>query len=45
MFARVTTLQGSPDRNDEAARRLQEHTIPAARQKSGFKGVYWLADR
>ncbi len=45
MIARVTTIQGSPDRLDEAARRLQEHAVPFARQLSGLKGAYWLADR
>ncbi len=45
MFARVTTMQGSPDRIDEAARMLQEKAVPFARQLSGSKGVYWLADR
>ena len=45
MFARVTTMQGSPDRIDEAARRLQEQAVPFTRQLSGVKGVHWLADR
>ena len=45
MFARVTTFQGSPDRIDEAARRLQEQAVPFARQLSGFKNACWLADR
>ena len=45
MFARVTTIQGPPDRIDEAARRLQEHAVPFVRQLSGFKAAYWLADR
>ena len=45
MFARVTTMQGSPDRIDEAARWLQEQGVPFARQLSGIKGVHWLADR
>ncbi len=45
MFARVTTMQGSPDRLDEAARRYQEQAVPFIRQLSGFKGSYWMADR
>ena len=45
MFARVTTMQGPPDRIDEAARGLQERAVPFVRQLSGFKGAYWLADR
>ena len=45
MFARVTSMQGPPDRIDEAARQIQEQAVPFARQLSGFKGAYWLADR
>jgi heme-degrading monooxygenase HmoA len=45
MFARVSTLKGSPDRIDEAARMLQEQAVPFIRQLSGFQGAYWLADR
>ncbi len=44
MFARVSTMQGSPDQVDELARRFQEQAVPFARQLSGFKGVYWLAN-
>ena len=45
MFARVTTIQGPPERIDEAARGLEERAVPFVRQLSGFKGAYWLADR
>ena len=45
MFARVTTMQGPPERIDEAARGLEERAVPFVRQLSGFKGAYWLADR
>ena len=45
MFARVTTIQGTPDQAEEAIRMIQEQVIPAARQLPGFKGGYWLADR
>ena len=45
MFARVTSMQGPPDQVDELARRFQEQAVPFARQLSGFKGVYWLANR
>ncbi len=45
MFARVSTMQGSPDQVDELARRFQEQAVPIVRQLSGFKGVYWLANR
>ena len=45
MFARVATIQGSPGRMDEAARSYQEQAVPFLRQRSGFKGAYWLANR
>ena len=45
MFARVTSMQGPPDRIDEAARQIQEQAVPVVRQLSGFKGAYWLANR
>ena len=45
MFARVTTIQAPPDRFDEGVRLIQERVIPAARQMSGFKGGYWMANR
>ena len=45
MFARVTTMQGSPDQGDELARRFQEQAVPVVRQLSGFRGAYWLANR
>ena len=45
MFARVSTMQASPDQVDELARRFQEQADPIVRQLSGFKGVYWLAHR
>ena len=45
MFARVTTMQGPPQRIDETARGLEERAVPFVRQLSGFKGAYWLANR
>jgi heme-degrading monooxygenase HmoA len=45
MFARVTTLQGSPDKVDEGIRHVREETLPAAKGLRGFKGMYMLLDR
>ncbi len=45
MYARVTTTQHSPYRLDEAIQIAQEHTLPAARQQTGFKGYLMLVDR
>ncbi len=45
MFARVTTIEGPPERLAEGARVIREQVIPAAQAMRGFKGGYWLADR
>lgn len=45
MFARVSTVQGSPDRLEEAVRQYRDELVPAARQQRGFKGAYLLVDR
>ena len=45
MFARVTTLQASPDQVDAATRSTREEVLPAARQLEGFRGLITLTDR
>jgi heme-degrading monooxygenase HmoA len=45
MHVRLTTIEGSPDRMDEATRHLQEQTLPQLRQMDGFKGFVALGDR
>ena len=45
MYARVTTLEGSPDKVDDGTRHVQEQTLPQLRQMEGFKGFVTLADR
>ena len=45
MFARVTTLQGSPDQLDQGAQVIRERVLPAIQQAPGFKGFLALADR
>ena len=45
MHARVTTLQGSPDKMDDATRHVQEQTLPQLQQMDGFKGFVALGDR
>jgi heme-degrading monooxygenase HmoA len=45
MFARVTTLQGAPDRVEDGIRAVREQVIPAAKEMRGFKGILALADR
>jgi heme-degrading monooxygenase HmoA len=43
--ARVSSLEGSPDRIDESASKAREETLPKARELPGWKGVIGLADR
>ena len=45
MYARVTTLEGTPDKMDDVSRHIQEQTLPQLRQMDGFKGFAALADR
>jgi hypothetical protein len=45
MFARLTTLQGSPDLADEAVRFIEQKVLPGAKEQAGFKGGYWGLDR
>ena len=45
MYARVTTIEGTPDKMDDASRHIQEQTLPQLRQMDGFEGFVTLADR
>ncbi len=45
MFARVTTIQLSPYRLDEAIGILREQVTPAMQQQEGFKGYLMFVDR
>ena len=45
MYARLTTIEGSPEKMDEATRHVQEQTLPQLRQMDGFKGFVALGDR
>jgi hypothetical protein len=45
MYARVTTIEGAPDKMDDASRHVQEQTLPQLQQMDGFKGFAALADR
>jgi len=45
MFARVSIIEGSPDRLDESIRQTQGKIIPEAKKMHGFKGLYQLIDR
>ena len=45
MYARVTTIEGSPDRMDDAKRHTQEQTLTQLQKMEGFKGFVALGDR
>jgi heme-degrading monooxygenase HmoA len=45
MHARVTTLEGSPERFEEGTRHVRERVLPQLQQMDGFKGFIALGDR
>ena len=45
MHARVTTIQGSPDKMDDATGHIQEQTLPQLQKMEGFQGFVSLGDR
>ena len=45
MFARVTTIQISPYRLDEAIGVIREQVLPAIQQQNGFKSYLMFVDR
>ena len=45
MHARVTTIEGQPDRIDEAVGGIEAGVLPVLREQDGFKGFTVHADR
>lgn len=45
VFARISTLEGSPDQIDEGLRYVRENVLPQISQQDGFRGMVALADR
>ena len=45
MHARITTIEGLPDKLDDATRHVRENTLPQLRQMDGFQGFVALGDR
>jgi heme-degrading monooxygenase HmoA len=45
VYARISTLEGSPDHIDEGLRYVREQILPRISQQDGFKGMVALADR
>jgi hypothetical protein len=45
MFARHVTVQGSPEKVDEAVQSVRDHVLPVLKDCDGFKGQLLLVDR
>ncbi len=45
MHARVTTIEGSPGKVDDAKGHVREQTLPQLQKMEGFKGFVALGDR
>lgn len=45
MHARVTTIQGAPEKMDDVQGHIQEQTLPQLQKMDGFKGFVALGDR
>ena len=45
MYARVTTIQGTLGKMDDAKGHIQEQTLPQLQKMDGFKGFVALGDR
>jgi heme-degrading monooxygenase HmoA len=45
MHARMTTIQGSPDRLDAMAEQFEADVVPQIRELNGFEGYLLMGDR
>jgi hypothetical protein len=45
MHARVTTVEASPAKLDEATQHVRQHILPELQQMDGFQGFIALGDR
>jgi heme-degrading monooxygenase HmoA len=45
MYARLTTIEGTPEKMDDAERHVREQTLPQLQQMEGFKGFVALGNR
>ena len=45
MYARLTTIEGLPDKMDDATRHVRKQTLSQLQQMDGFKGFVALGDR
>ena len=45
MHARITTIEGDPDRIDGAVQQVRDEVLPILKEQDGWKGFTVLADR
>lgn len=45
MHARLTRIQGTPDRLDDMGQQFEQDTLPQIEQLDGFRGYVLLGDR
>jgi quinol monooxygenase YgiN len=45
MYARVTAVQGSPDRAEEGIQQFRDEVLPVVKAAGGCKGALLLVDR
>ena len=45
MYARVTVVQGSPDKMDQGIDSFNKEVLPAVKSVTGYKAAFLLADR
>jgi hypothetical protein len=45
VFARVHTLETTPEQHDEGLRIIREQLLPWTRESTGFRGMIGLTDR
>ena len=45
MHARITTIEGDPDRIDNAVQQARDEVLPVLKEQDGWKGFTVLADR
>jgi hypothetical protein len=45
MYARIHTLESTPEQQDEGLKIIRDQLLPWARESTGFRGVIGLTDR
>ena len=45
MHARITTVEGQPDRIDDAIRQVESQVLPILQEQDGFKGFTLFVNR